>query len=159
MDHGVSFPTHATTGESSSTPSVSSFASFYSFPHPENGVAATWERGGRWQHPRAGRGARRGPAPGAQGEGIRGAGPRRAPAPPALAMGPAPRPALVWGLGLFFDALASSAGRIPRADGRRRDNQPPRREPAKPRGFSCALRQGKWPLGTPDLPPGLRLSR
>lgn len=127
---------------------------FSSFPHPENGVAATGESGGCSQHPRAGRGARRGPVPGKQGKGIRAQDPGvRPPLLPSPWAGP--RAVLwVWGLGLGFMALASSVGRIPRAAERRRDNQPPRPAPAKPRGSSCALRQGKRPPRTLSLPRG-----
>lgn len=152
------FPTHATTGELLFIPSVSSFASFLPFLTPKIASQRRREAGGCSEDPQGGQGAQCGPVPSKQGKGYLGHGtPVCRPTCPTRYHG-------VWLLavlwvsffGIFFVfSLSSSVGQIPSAD-ERRDNQLPQPEPAKPRGSSCALRQGKRPPGTPNLPPGLR---
>lgn len=158
----ITFPTHATTGESSFIPSVYSFASFLPFLTLKIGWQRRGEAGGCSEDPRGGQGARCGPMPRKQGKGIWGTGPWRAhpPVPPA-AMGSSSSPCFGFvflGFGGFFVgfffALSSSVGQIPSAEERRRDNQLPRPKLAKTAGLLVCSETRETAPGHPKPPPG-----
>lgn len=152
MDHG-SVPTH-NHGKVIIYPLGFFLHLFCSFPHPENLLAAVGGGGGCSGSPGQGGGHSLAPCPANR---VRESGTQD----PAVPTRPSCLPlrsgsslcfvfCLFWGgdcgFWVWFFCFSSSAGQIPSAAKRRRDNQPlPRPELAKPWGSWCPLRQGKQP--------------